>query len=204
MSGATPETTQLLLWLEQMQAGDAAAQEALLRHCGGRLERLTRKMLQDYPGVKRWEQTDDVLQNAMLRLLRSLREVRPASSREFFGLATLQIRRELLDLAKHYYGPQGSGAHHASLPEGHSAAAALDRADSSADPSRLAQWCEIHRQVDRLPPEEREVFGLLYYQSLTQQEAAAILKVSKRTIQRHWQQALLKLHDFLRGDDAPL
>jgi RNA polymerase sigma-70 factor (ECF subfamily) len=198
MPGEAPQTTQLLRWLDRMQAGDDAARNDILRHVSGRLERLARRMLQDHPGVKRWEQTDDVLQRALLRLLRALGQVRPASMREFFGLATLQIRRELLDLAKHYYGPQGEGAHHASFPGGPGAAAVPDRADSSADPSRMAEWCEAHHQVERLPLEEREVFGLLYYQNLTQLEAAAVLNMSRRTVQRHWQQALLKLHDYLR------
>jgi RNA polymerase sigma-70 factor (ECF subfamily) len=200
MSDSTPQTTQMLLWLHQMQAGDDAARDKVLRHVHGRLQRLTRKMLQDYPGVKRLEQTDDVLHNALLRLLRALAQVRPACMREFFGLATLQIRRELLDLAKHYYGPQGEGAHRARLPGDSREPAMPDRPDFSADPSRLAEWCEVHQQIDRLPPEEREVFSLLYYQGLTQLEVAAILKISRRTVQRHWQQALLKIHDYLREE----
>ena len=39
-------------------------------------------MLRDYPRVGRWEQTDDVLQNALLRLWRALEDVRPATARE--------------------------------------------------------------------------------------------------------------------------
>ena len=30
--------------------------------------------------------------------------------REFLGLATLQLRRELIDLSRHYRGPLGVGA----------------------------------------------------------------------------------------------
>src|SRR5882672_10948938 len=120
--------------LERMQDGDLGAREELLRHVRGRLERLTRKMLQDYPRVKRYEQTDDVLQSAILRLLAALRDVRPASTRDFFGLASLQIRRELLDLAKHYYGPEGEGAHHASLPPDRSGAVMPEKPDVGDPP----------------------------------------------------------------------
>jgi RNA polymerase sigma-70 factor (ECF subfamily) len=196
MSDEQTGTKRLHLWLDQMREGNAQACDEVLRHVGDRLQRLTRKMLQDYPGVRRWEQTDDVLQNTVVRLLRALREVRPASMREFFGLASVQIRRELLDLAKHYYGPEGPGAHHASRP-GDTAAPVPEPADSVHDPSRLAEWREVHEQTDRLPQEEREVVSLLYYQGLTQAEAAAILGVSIRTVQRWWQAALLKLHDLL-------
>jgi len=199
MSDELTGTKRMHLWLDQMREGHAQARDEVLRHVGERLQRLTRKMLQDYPGVKRWEQTDDVLQNALVRLLRALRDVRPGSMREFFGLASVQIRRELLDLAKHYYGPEGPGAHHASRP-GDSAAPVPEPADSAQDPSRLAEWREIHQQIDRLPEEEREIVSLLYYQGLSQAEAAAILGVTVRTVQRHWRSALLKLHDLLSGD----
>jgi RNA polymerase sigma-70 factor (ECF subfamily) len=184
-------TTNLRGWLQRMQDGDAAARDELLHHARDRLERLTRKMLQDFPGVKRWEQTDDVLQNSLQRLLRALGEVRPDSTRTFFALAALQIRRELLDLVKHYYGPLGPGAHHDShVP---------DRADSTPGPALLAEWCEVHRLIERLPEKEREVVDLLYYQGLRQAEAAALLEVSVRTVQNRWQSALLHLHDLLDG-----
>jgi DNA-directed RNA polymerase specialized sigma24 family protein len=86
-------------------AGDAAALDALLRYSCERLMSLTHRMLGDFRRVRRWAETDDVLQNAMLRLVSSLREAKPQTSREFLTLATMQIRRELLDLARKFYGP---------------------------------------------------------------------------------------------------
>ena len=44
----------------------------------------------------------------------ALNDVKPALLRDFYRLAAVQVRRELIDLARHYYGPQGHGAHHAS------------------------------------------------------------------------------------------
>ena len=46
-------------------------------------------MLRDFPGVARWEGTDDVLQNATLRLYRALKDVTPESPRSFFNLAAV-------------------------------------------------------------------------------------------------------------------
>ena len=71
-------------------------------------------MLGRFPNVRRWADTDDVLQNAQLRLLHALETVRPDSTRRFFGLAAKQIRWELIDLARHFYGAEGIGANHAS------------------------------------------------------------------------------------------
>jgi RNA polymerase sigma factor (sigma-70 family) len=194
------QTTQLQGCLERMRAGDPTARDELLRHAYERLRRLTRKMLKGYPGVKRWAQTDDVLQNALLRLLRALQEVSPASVRDFFALMTEEIRRELLDLARHYYGAQGLGTKHATnAGRDNSDGPRYDQPDLSNGPDGLAAWCEFHEQVKALPDEEREVVGLLFYQELTQAEAAVVLRVSVRTIQRRWQSALLKLHQVLRG-----
>ena len=58
--------------------------------------------------------TDDILQNALQRLCRALQTVKPQSVRSFLNLGAEQIRRELIDLAHHYRGPQGLGANHAS------------------------------------------------------------------------------------------
>src|SRR5437764_3186934 len=108
-----PITAQIQSCLQRWAQGEQAARDELLALASDWLRRLVAVMLRDYPRVGRWEQTDDVLQNALLRLWRALHDVRPATAREFCGLATLQIRRELVDLARHYCGPLGLGAHHA-------------------------------------------------------------------------------------------
>src|SRR5262245_4605216 len=104
------DTVYLNQRLDRMQAGDVQAQNELISKAQHRLEKLAGKMLQLFPQVRRWEAADDVLQNALLRLLRSLQQVRPANTREFFALAATHIRRELIDLARHYQGAGGLGA----------------------------------------------------------------------------------------------
>lgn len=184
--------------LAQTLAGDRLAKEELFSTLAGRLERLARKMLAGFPGVARWEETDDVLQNALLRLLRALEEARPADVRQFLKLSTEMIRRELIDLARHFYGPQGQGAHHASqagrdeaLPPAH------ERSDVTFEPTALADWTDFHEQTRLLPDDEREVLDALFYQGITQGEAAELLKINVRTVQRRWQSALLRLHAAL-------
>src|SRR5262249_6153321 len=138
------------------------------------------------------EQTDDVCQGAMLRLCRALADVTPASPRAFFRLAALQIRRELIDLARHHFGPAGAAARLRSL-EG------LDPSDPKLEPSKLTAWRELHEQIGRLPEAEREVFDLLWYQGLSHAQAAELLQLSTKTIQRRWQAACLRLHEALHG-----
>src|SRR6476620_8714257 len=102
-------TTVLNDLLARARSGETAARDELIRRCSHRLELLTRKMLKTYPTVRRWEETGDVFQNAAVRLVRALNAVTPTNTREFFGLAAEQIRRELIDLARHYSGPEGHG-----------------------------------------------------------------------------------------------
>jgi RNA polymerase sigma-70 factor (ECF subfamily) len=175
-------TTQLLRWLDRIRAGDRAAADELFRHLGTRLERLARQMLRGFPAVRRWEETNDVLQKAVLRLLRALKEVRPDSTTRFFALVGLQIRRELLDL-KDYCVRLAGG----------SAAPGHEPADPAPGPDELEEWGAFHRQVGELPEEERAVVDLHFYQGLTKAEAAELLEVDVRTVQRRWNAALQRL-----------
>jgi RNA polymerase sigma-70 factor (ECF subfamily) len=195
------QSTRIQGCIDRLRLGDARARDELLAHASERLTRLTRKMLRDFPGVHRWEQTDDVLQNAVLRLCRALSAVQPPTAADFFRLAAAQVRRELLDLARRYYGAQGLGAHHVSVAgvDQTRSAAGPNPRDTTHDPGRLAAWTDFHREVESLPAEEREVFDLLFYQGLSQAEAAALLEVSERTIKRRWQEARLRLVRALGG-----
>ena len=197
-------TAQLQRCLDRLLAGEEAARKELLNGACERLSQLTRTMLRDYRRLKRWEETDDVLQNALLRLYRALHDVTPATLRDFYRLATVQIRRELIDLARHYYGPEGRGRKHATQAgaeaASHDPPPAYERADSAEGPDRLAVWGEWHEQVQALPEEEREVFDLIWYQGLTHTAAAALLNVSARTVKRRWQAANLRLNEALHGE----
>jgi RNA polymerase sigma-70 factor (ECF subfamily) len=195
------QSTILQQHLDRLQGGDLSARDALLRQAAGNLQRLVRRMLGDYPGVRRWEDADDVGQNAALRLWKALEEVRPATARDFYRLAALQVRRELLDLARHYSGPHGLGANHDSVPHRDDASPRLpEPGTSTLDPGRLAQWTDFHRQVDELPAPLREVFDLLYYQDLPQAEAAALLEVSEPTLRRRWLEARLLLQEKMKSE----
>lgn len=188
--------------LDRLQAADPAAQAAIIDHVCDRLRKLTRKMLGGYSRLRRWEETDDVLQNALLRLHRSLADVKPASPRAFYGLAATQIRRTLIDLVRHHFGPEGAGAnHHTDGEETREHGGSVgQQADPWTEPGNLEEWTEFHEAVERLPHDEREVFHLLWFDGLTQVEAASILDVTERTVRRRWYSARLLLQQML--DDS--
>jgi RNA polymerase sigma-70 factor (ECF subfamily) len=110
----------------------------------------------------------------------------------------------LIDMARRYSGAYGLGANHASIDgkgraHGGASAAGPNPSDTTRDPDRLAAWSDFHREAESLPLEEREAFDLLFYQGLSQAEAAAVLDVSERTIKRRWQSARLRLVQKLGG-----
>ena len=187
-------------WLERLRAGEETAPRELLAISMKRLRQLSRKILADIPGVKRWEETDDVLQNASLRLWKALSAHHPSTPLDYFRLAALIIRRELVDLARQHFGVNGMGANLARLPAFGSAAFSgpVQQAQNDTNnPEALAQWTEFHEYIERLPDEERALFDLLWYQGLTQSEAATLLKSPERTVRRHWKTARMNLYDAL-------
>jgi RNA polymerase sigma-70 factor (ECF subfamily) len=201
MVDSAAKTTVLVQLVERMQAGDRGACEALVRAFQSRLEHLARKMLQRYPSVGRWVEVEDVLQASLLRLLRALESVHPNSTRAFFGLAAEQMRRELLDLSRHFYGPQGEGANLASVENDPGKSRPGFEPMDGDDDSDLDQWCEFHQEVARLPEREREVVGLIYYHGWTQAQVAELFQVNVRTVRRWWESALVRLHRVLKGSN---
>jgi RNA polymerase sigma-70 factor (ECF subfamily) len=138
----------------------------------------------------------------VLRLYRSLGDVRPDSIGQFFGLAATQIRRTLIDLARHHFGPEGAARrHHSEGDAQHRSTAGDDSDPSRADepPETLDAWARFHEAVEALPRDERDVFSVIWYGEATQREAAELLGVTERTIQRRLVRARLLLHESLKN-----
>jgi len=197
------DTTHLQVLLDRYLSDDEGAFDELIDYATRRLRSLARKMLARYPHVRRWEETDDVMQAALLRLHRSLKEVRPDSKRAFFGLAATQMRRTLIDLARHYYGTYGLGKNYNSVAgrqvESHDSP--LDHAadNTRKKPDDLERWTAFHEAIDLLPEEEREVMSLVWYGGMLQKEVATTLEVSERTVIRRMNKARLSLNQLLEN-----
>ncbi len=207
MSQPEGNTTQLQALLDLAAEGQDDAYGELIALASDRLLKLTRKMLRNYPHLRRWEQTDDVFQNAAMRLHRSLSEVRPDSVRNFFGLAVTQIRRTLIDLARHHFGPEGQAAKHHSDGDGKfddSGGILQNQADSTVRPESLESWASFHEAVEQIPDDEREVFQLVWYGGMAQKEVASLLGVSVPTVKRRWHRAQLLVHETMQGEAPPL
>ena len=176
--------------------GDREAADELLRLAGSRLEKLTRRMCKSYPNVKEHAETQDVLQSSLVRLLRTLKQIDPlpATTRDFFNLAAVHIRRELIDLARHFRNKKWVPL---DAPGGSSGSGRGKEEPAAPTAQDFERWERFHEAVDKLPTEEREVVGLVFYHGWTQAEIAELFKVDERTIRRRWAAACERLREMV-------
>ena len=149
--------------------------------------------------------TDDVAQNAALRLYRALGQTVPETPRGLMGLMASQIQWELLDLARKHAGPMsyaanhGTNVHNGTEESRHYVDEAPDARDADEE-IPLERWEAFHAAVEALPAELREVFKLVWYLDVDRKTAADTLGVSPRTVDRRWQEARVAVQQALNGD----
>jgi len=184
--------------------GDLGAETAapiirdLLARSAERLHLLCATLLhRSYPRLTRPPlnlHSEEMLSSVVERMLKALREARPANVRAFFALANQHMRWELNDLARKLDDLTPI------TPLQDSSLAAPASRDSTVSP--MAR--RILMLLEQLPEEEREVFSLVRIQGMTQSEVADLLGVSTKTIQRRLQRGLLLLTkevgDLLAGE----
>jgi RNA polymerase sigma factor (sigma-70 family) len=195
-------TTILRGQLERAITGDVAARQRLLELTRDRLMSHARRFLHGrYARLEPFAQTDDVVQQLYLKILRNQdrfwvnaqgEPVRTLA--EFFGHTSAWIRDVLCDLLRKAYGrgdhrpavlpldggPSDTGPRH-------------EPSSSTADGEKVRRWTEFHEAAARLPDDLRAVFDLLWYQELTQAEAAALLGVAVPTVKLRWTKARLQV-----------
>jgi RNA polymerase sigma-70 factor (ECF subfamily) len=132
-------------------------------------------------------QVDELLGAVTERLLKAMREARPQSVRQFFGLATQHMRWELNDLARRLDEQPAA----VELNEGFVPAPLSSASGLTPDGLRML------KAIDDLPQDEREVFDLVRIQGMTQTEAAQVLGVSPVTVKRRLNRGLLLLTEQL-------
>ena len=181
-------------YLERWQAGDRDAANDLLRIVIARLEKLARKMLRAFPNVRVHTETDDLLQNSIIRLLHALRRMKVATTRDFYNLAAVHVRRELLDLAraKRKKRPVPIVVDWVNKPE--------SETPITTEDFDIELWIQFHKGIDCLPLEEREVAGLIFYHGWTHARIAELFQVDDRTIRRRWHSAKARLQKLVGAD----
>jgi len=173
--------------------GDAAEPivRELLARTVGRLRLLCATFLnKSYPRLTRPPvnlETDELLSAVVERLLKALREARPANVRQFFALANQHVRWELNDLARRLDERTPPVA----VREDAVPAPASSGSRLSPDARRMLEV------IEGLPEDEREVFDLVGIQGLTHAQAATVIGVAEKTVQRRLNRARFLLAERL-------
>jgi RNA polymerase sigma-70 factor (ECF subfamily) len=191
---AEPTTAVIQRYLDALP-GDAPAEpliRELLDRSVGRLRLLCASLLyRSYPRLTQPPlnlETDELLGGVVAGLLSAMKKIRPQNVRQFFALANQHMRWQLNDLAR--------------LLDQRPAAAALAEsgvaaAPGSRDSCLTPDGQRMLRAIESLPEAEREVFDLVGIQGLTYAEAATVIDVSQKTVQRRLNRARLLLAEQL-------
>jgi RNA polymerase sigma factor (sigma-70 family) len=189
-----PTTGAIQRYLDALQ-GDTDVEpliRELLERAVRRLRLLSGSLLQrSYPRLTQPPlnlETDELLGGVVAGLLTALQKVRPQTVRQFFALATQHMRWQLNDLAR--------------LLDERPRAAALAESGVAAPPAS-GDSClspdarRMLAAIEGLPEDEREVFDLVRIQGLTHTEAAEVVGISVKTVQRRLNRARLLLAERL-------
>jgi RNA polymerase sigma factor (sigma-70 family) len=183
----------------RLREGDDSARRALLERIYHRLRRIAASMLGRYPRLQARNDVDIVIGDAWLQLMKALETARPESPEIFYRLVFRKIRHVLLDMTRRQARedylkqemPPGPGSSNAQVP--------FEVEDKTWEPSRLAFWTEVHREVARLPAQQRAVFRFHYFADMPQSEIARLMGLHPRQVSRLWLAATMRLADRLSG-----
>jgi RNA polymerase sigma factor (sigma-70 family) len=188
-------TTAIIQRYLETLPGDTAGEpiiRELLERAAGRLRLLCASLLhKSYPRLTRPPvnlETDELLSGVVAGLLTALQTTRPPTVRRFFALANQHMRWQLNDLARR-------------LDE-QPVAAVLADTGIAALPNSTASGISsegrrILAAIESLPEDEREIFDLVGLQGLTHPDAAAVVGISEKTVQRRLNRARLLLAERL-------
>jgi RNA polymerase sigma factor (sigma-70 family) len=194
--------------LERAVAGDAEARRRLLELTRDTLIRHARRLLHGhYARLEPFAQTDDIVQQLYVKILQNQdrfwvnADGEPMRTlAEFFGRTSAWVRDVLCDQLRKAYGRDDN--HPAVMPlEGgpSDTGSRFELSSSTLDGEKLRRWTEFHEAVAQLPDDLRAVFDLLWYQEMSQSEAAALLGIAVPTVKLRWMKGRLQVQQALGG-----
>ena len=135
-------------------------------------------------------QAEEMLSGVVERMMKALRKVHPRTVREFFALANQHMRWELNEFARRL----DREAHAVELRESSVGQPVIAENSSRISPNAA----RIMQAIESLQEDERETFCLVRVQGMTHADAAEVLGVSAKTVQRRLARTLPLLAAQLR------
>lgn len=189
--------------IAQLKSGDSSARDELLKIASEQLYRhASNRLRHKYSRVGRFQDTGDVMQEALIKLNQALKSVDLSDAKHFFCLSAKQINWVLLNMQErhdksgvfgrgHQTNPGAgvSGTAHADLVEG--------LADTTASAKQREQREHLLSGIEKLKPELRDAMLLRTIYEMTPDEIAAVLGVTRRSVDRYIAEALVQLSKIL-------
>jgi RNA polymerase sigma-70 factor, ECF subfamily len=195
MKSSQPEPSNVTALLNRMQSGDQEAGDEVAALVYGELHRLAAiEMRREREGHTL--QTTALVHEAYLKLAGS-ESLEIQNRGHFFAVASLQMRRILVDHARSNRAQRRGGGDFKVGLDGLQIAAA----EAGIDVLSLDESLKV---LERLDPRAAKVVELRYFGGYTDKEVATTLDVSLATVRRDWEFARSWLFDHMqtKGGDT--
>lgn len=175
MSGPSPsgEVTRLL---QALHGGDRSALDRLLPHVYDELRGMARARLRNAPGSSM--QPTVLVHEAYLKLARA-GSVSAENRSHFLAIAATAMRQVVVDHARAAVSQKRGGGWQQVTLQAESVSMQLAPEDVIA----------LDRALDRLDPRQRFVVECRYFAGMEEEEIAAALGMTSRTVRREWVKA---------------
>jgi RNA polymerase sigma factor (TIGR02999 family) len=177
--------------LSSISRGDPQSSEKLLPLVYEELRKLAAsRMAQERPGQTL--QATALVHEAYLRLVSGQNQQNWDHRGHFFAAAAEAMRRILVDNARRKRRPKhGGDQERVELEE--------SEITSGIDEEKLLQVHELLDQLAAEDPQKAEVVKQKIFVGLSNAEAAAVLGISEKTVNRHWRYAKAWLYQRIQG-----
>jgi RNA polymerase sigma factor (TIGR02999 family) len=175
------------------EGGDSDATAALFASLYSELHRMARHHLGRSHGMTLG--TTTLLHEAYLSVSKRDASIFPDRSR-FMAYASRAMRGVIIDYARSRRAQKRGG-------EFHITPFVEDLASPETDDQELVRIGDALDELTAVDPALAQVVDLKFFCGFSFDEIAAMQKVSKRTVQRHWERARVFLHGSVRGASLP-
>jgi RNA polymerase sigma factor (sigma-70 family) len=185
-------------WLLGLQAGDPAGRERVFAYARRRCEGIAGRFRARYSIIGSYDQTDDVTQRTLVRLLEKHDRGQYPLDAETLRVQVVGTLRDVcIELSRKYLGPHAPAKAHedSRLPEPDEVGTSVSQWAIREERNRL-----VLSAVGDLPDGQREAVLLRYSEEMTYPEIGETLGVDPKTAERWVKKALGALSKRLCDD----
>jgi len=186
---------ELTALIRRAHDGDDVARNAVFNQLYGELQKLARARLAR-GGRHTLLETSALINEAFIRLAQTA-GLEAADRSHYLAYASQAMRSVIVDLIRARSAERrGGGAAHVTLNT-----SIAERTTSGQE--EILRVHEVLEELERIDERVVRVVEMRYFAGLTEQEMAAALGLSDRTVRRVWEKARLLLTAALAGEQEP-